>query len=62
MFKHYFEQIQNIEIWPVISLVLFFVFFLSTLLWITTLDKKYIDKMKGLPFEDDSESETFENN
>ena len=62
MFKHYFEQIQNIEIWPVISLVLFFVFFLGTLLWITSLDKKYIDKMTGLPFEDDSESETFEKN
>jgi len=62
MFKHYFEQINNIEIWPVISLVLFFVFFLGTLLWITSLDKKYIDKMKGLPFEYDSESETFENN
>jgi hypothetical protein len=26
------------------------------------LDKKYIDKMKGLPFEDDSESETIEKN
>jgi hypothetical protein len=26
MFKHYFEQIQNIEIWPIISLILFFVF------------------------------------
>ncbi|MDZ7607983.1 MAG: cytochrome C oxidase Cbb3 [Cyclobacteriaceae bacterium] len=62
MFKHYFEQIDNIEIWPVISLVLFFVFFLGTILWITSLDKTYIDKMKGLPFEDDSESETIEKN
>lgn len=62
MFKHYFEQIQNIEIWPVISLVLFFVFFLGTLWWITSLDKKYIDKMKGLPFEDTPESESIEKN
>jgi len=62
MFKHYFEQIHNIEIWPVISLVLFFVFFLGTIWWITSLDKKYIDKMKGLPFEDASESETIEKN
>jgi len=54
MFKHYFEQIQNIEIWPVISLILFFVFFIFTIVWILFLDKKYIEKMKGLPFDDEA--------
>ena len=54
MFKHYFEQIQNVEIWPVISLILFFVFFTFTMVWIFFLDKKYIEKMKDLPFEDDA--------
>lgn len=57
MFKHYFEQIQNIEIWPIISLILFFVFFTFTVVWILFLDKKHIDKMKSLPFEDE-EGET----
>ena len=52
MFKHYFEQIQNIEIWPIISLIMFFVFFTATTIWVLFLDKKYIDKMKGLPFDD----------
>jgi cytochrome c oxidase cbb3-type subunit 4 len=55
MFKHYFEQIQNIEIWPIISLIIFFVFFTFTMFWILFLDNKYIDKMKGLPFEDDAD-------
>jgi cytochrome c oxidase cbb3-type subunit 4 len=54
MFKHYFEQIQNIEIWPVISLIIFFVFFSFTMCWIFFLDNKYIEKMKSLPFEDES--------
>ena len=54
MFKHYFEQIQNIEIWPIISLILFFVFFTFTIVWILFLDKKYIDKMKDLPFDEKS--------
>lgn len=54
MFKHYFEQIQNIEIWPVISLIIFFVFFSFTMFWIYFLDNKYIEKMKSLPFEDDA--------
>lgn len=52
MFKHYFEQIQNIEIWPIISLIIFFVFFTSTIVWVLFLDKKYIEKMKSLPFDD----------
>jgi cytochrome c oxidase cbb3-type subunit 4 len=55
MFKHYFEQIQNIEIWPIISLILFFVFFTLTVVRIFFMDKKYIDKMKSLPFKDDAE-------
>ncbi len=62
MFKHYFERIQNIEIWPVISLVLFFVFFIGMLVWIFTLDKKYIDKMKGLPLEDADEPDSIDKN
>jgi hypothetical protein len=40
MFKHYFEQIQNIEIWPIISLILFFVFFTLTIIRIIFMDKK----------------------
>ncbi|MCK5701297.1 MAG: cytochrome C oxidase Cbb3 [Cyclobacteriaceae bacterium] len=52
MFKHYFEQIQNIEIWPIISLIIFFVFFTATTIWVLFLDKKYIEKMKSLPFDD----------
>ena len=55
MFKHYFEQIEGVEIWPIISLILFFVVFIFTVIWILMLDKKYIQKMKGLPFEDDAD-------
>ena len=54
MFKHYFEQIHNIEIWPIISLILFFVFFTSTIVWILFLDKKHVEKMKSLPFDDET--------
>jgi hypothetical protein len=55
MFKHYFELIHNIEIWPIISLIIFFVFFTVTIFWVLFLDKKYIEKMKSLPFDDDAE-------
>ncbi len=53
MFKHYFEQIQNIEIWPIISLILFFVFFTMTIIRVFFMDKKHIQKMKDLPLDED---------
>jgi cytochrome c oxidase cbb3-type subunit IV len=51
MFKHYFERIQDIEIYPIISLSIFFLFFLSLLIWVLKVNKKYIQKMKNLPLE-----------
>lgn len=53
MYKNVLQSIENIQIWPVISFVIFFVFFLCLLLWVFTADKKFIDKMKGLPLEEE---------
>ncbi|MEO8514826.1 MAG: cbb3-type cytochrome c oxidase subunit 3 [Ignavibacteria bacterium] len=54
MYKQVLEQIAGIDIYPVISLIIFFVFFLLMLGWVFTLNKKYISKMENLPLEDDS--------
>jgi cytochrome c oxidase cbb3-type subunit 4 len=52
MYKNVLQSIENIQVWPVVSFVIFFVFFLCLLLWVFTTDKKFIDKMKSLPIED----------
>jgi len=52
MYKNVLQNIEHIEIWPVISFVIFFLFFLGLLLWVFTTDKKFIDKMKHLPIDD----------
>ncbi|SHJ43696.1 hypothetical protein SAMN04488028_101111 [Reichenbachiella agariperforans] len=52
MFKYYFEQIHNVEIWPIISLSIFFVFFIGLLWWVFRVDRSYIDEMKNLPFDE----------
>lgn len=52
MYKNVLQSIENIQIWPVISFVIFFVFFLCLLLWVFTTDKKFIDKMKSMPIDD----------
>ena len=53
MFKHYFEQIQNVAIWPIISLAIFFIFFLVLLIWVIKTDKNHILKMSKLPLDGD---------
>lgn len=57
MFKHYFEQVHNVAIWPIISLSIFFIFFLCLVLWVFKADKKYIQRMEQLPMDDDNEIE-----
>ena len=54
MFKHYFEQIQGIEVWPMISLFIFFTFFLGLLIWVWKVDKGYIKEMESMPVEKDN--------
>ena len=51
MYKNVLQNIDNIAIWPVISFVIFFLFFICLLWWVFTTDKKVIDKMKDLPLE-----------
>ena len=56
MYKNVLQSIDNIAIWPVISFVIFFLFFICLLWWVFTTDKKFIEKMKGLPIDDASEN------
>lgn len=50
MFKYYFEQVNGVEIWPIISLAIFFTFFVGLLWWVFKgVDHSYIDEMKNLP-------------
>lgn len=54
MFKHYFELIENVSVWPMVSLSIFLGFFLILIIWLFKVDKGYITKMKNLPLDDES--------
>ena len=58
MFKHYFERIIGIEIYPMISLFLFLLFFIGLLIWVFKADKKYIDQMSNAPLDEPNEKES----
>ena len=51
MYKNVLQSIDNIAIWPVISFVIFFLFFICLLWSVLSTDKKLIEKIKSLPFE-----------
>lgn len=51
MYKQVLQHIDGIDIYPVISLVIFFTFFLGLIFWIFTIKKSYITKMSHLPLE-----------
>jgi len=52
MYKNILQSIDNIEIWPLISFVIFFLFFLMLLWHVFTTDKRFITKMKNMPLEE----------
>jgi len=52
MFKHYFEQIEGIATMPLISLVIFFTFFVGLTVWVVRANKQYLGEMEALPLED----------
>ena len=52
MYNNILQSIDNIAIWPVVSFVIFFLFFICLLWWVFTADKGFIDKMKQLPMDD----------
>lgn len=53
MFKYYFEQVHNVEVWPIISLVIFFVFFVGLLVYVWKMRKDYVEHMEEMPLTDD---------
>jgi len=49
------EQINGVEIYPIISLIIFFTFFILVGYLVMTTTKSYIDEMSKLPLDDDND-------
>ena len=54
--KHYMESITGIEIYPLISLLIFFIFFVILFWWVFTAKKEYIEKVSNLPLDNQNET------
>ena len=46
------ENIDGVEIYPIISLLIFFAFFVLLFVWVITSKIAYIEEVSNIPFED----------
>jgi hypothetical protein len=52
MIRNVLEHIGGVDRYGVISICLFFAFFVGMLVWVARLKKPHLDAMSGLPLED----------
>ncbi len=58
--KHYFDPINGVEIYPIISLVLFFMVFITMLIYVYKIPKKSIEEISNLPLDNDLKNNAHE--
>lgn len=51
--KDHLDTIAGVEIYPIISLLIFFLFFVGLTIWVVTAKKEYIKTVSHLPLEND---------
>ena len=49
--KGHASSIEGIDIYPMISLLIFFLFFVAVLYYVKTMDKKSVEQISALPLD-----------
>lgn len=62
MYKDVLRSIDGIDIYPVMSLVIFGLFFTALIAYVIKVDNRHIDHMKDLPLAGGNEKECSTNN
>ena len=53
--KHHIESIAGIEIYPLISLGIFFIFFVGLIAYVLSMSKKQVSLMESMPLDKENE-------
>jgi cytochrome c oxidase cbb3-type subunit IV len=56
-FIHYLETITGVEVYPLISLLIYFIFFVLLFWYAYRTDKKHFQRMSEIPLTDEPENE-----
>lgn len=51
--KHYLESIAGVEIYPIISFLIFFIFFILVGVYVFLMSKKHVKEMASMPLNND---------
>lgn len=52
--KNYMESIEGVATYPMISLLIFFVFFVLLFWWVFTASKEHIKEVSQIPLQEDN--------
>lgn len=52
MYKEILRSIENIAIYPILSLIIFLLFFVGMFIWVVNTPKDHIKYMESLPFDE----------
>ncbi len=58
--KHHLDTITGVEIYPIISLILFFVVFITMLYFVFKMPKTSIEELGNLPLDNDIKNNSHE--
>ena len=56
MINELLQSVEGVSVYPIISLIVFVLFFVIILVWMLKVDKNYIKKMENLPLEKEEEN------
>lgn len=54
--KNHMDSITGIEIYPIISLLIFFIFFVVLFWWVFTAKKDYIKTVSNIPLDNQNDN------
>ncbi len=52
MLSNYLTSIEDVSVFPIIGLILFFAVFMGILFWVIKKDKPYMEKLANIPFQE----------
>ena len=55
--KGHMETIQGIEIYPIVSILIFFLFFVVLFWWVFTAKKSYVEEVSQIPLDNENDSQ-----
>lgn len=56
MFRQYLESITGVSIYPVISLLIFFLFFVALITYVVRTRKQYFDQLSEIPLQNNEKT------